>query len=447
MTRRRMLRDPRHYRRDIGDHSALAIAFRSEQPNHAGLVRMLVGALLLSLVLAALAVAAARAASPNIGIPLTPTTAAPAAGSATTVGGGALITPATTAATPTTTPGTPTTASVTPTTAGGTPTTAPTSTTPLNPGLRFSSGNVQFLPEYDSKDVLVIIDYQLAAGAKTPFTFQFRVPGNARMTGYALVDTNGSFDYDRPSPTVVQGDDWDVVTVSVPKNKPVHIEYYYDPGLDLNGERDFPIVFDPPAEFDTLTLQVQQPKRATAFTVSPGFAQTTQGNDGFTFSQESQTAVKPGLPVSAEVKYSKPDAEPSLPANGSVGGSTSGSPATGSSASSGSGGNGFLIWVLLALVAGAVGVVAYKWPRAAPAPARGPVRQGAPRPAAPSRPRASSQRRPSASVTNPATSRSGGRRPADDEDAAEVRFCTQCGTSFSDTDRFCSQCGEERIGE
>lgn len=394
-------------RRDEAGMSALAIAMGTETRGTPRFLRAFVGALLLSLVLAALAVGAAQAGSsaPNIGIPLTPTTVAATA-------------------TPTTAAG----ASATPTTALG----APAATSPLNPGLRFTKGTVQFLPEYDSMEVLVIIDYALLAGAKTPFTFQFRVPGNARMTGYALVDANGSFDYSRPAPTVTQGDVWDVVTVVVPKFKPVHIEYYYDPGLSQNGQRDFAVVFDPPAVIDQLTLQVQEPRRATGFAVSPGFAQTTQGSDGFAFREESRSAVQPGQPTIAKVSYAKPDAQPSLPpasGTGSIAGGSSSASTPG--AGGGSGGSSYLLWVLLAAAAAVAGIVAYRLPARRPAAATSRAAHVSGRTRAIQAPVSPSRRAPQKDLET-----AGGSQ----------RFCTECGESFVSTDRFCRQCGQEREG-
>lgn len=439
-------------RRDAAGPSALAIAMSAETRGPQLLIRALMGALLLSLALAALAVGAAHAASsaPNIGIPLTPTTVAPG-GAPTTAATAAGVTPTTTAAgaaTPATTPATP----IIPTSAQG----APAATTPLNPGLRFTQGAVQFRPEYDSADVLVIIDYQLVPGAKTPFTFQFRVPANARMTGYALVDTNGSFDYSRPAPTVVQGDEWDVVSVAVPKNKPVHIEYYYDPGLVLSGQREFPVVFDPPAVIDQLTLEVQEPRRATEFVVSPGFAQTTQGSDGFTFRDESRTGVQPGQPITAKVSYGKPDANPSVPPASGTGGANS---AGGSTASGRSGGSGYLVWVLLAAAVVVVGIVAYRLPSWRPRVASSRPAQATSRARVavqPSRPSRSSGAAPRASTRpprTPASAAGSGRRVAPAPRPLDLktpegsqRFCTQCGDTFAPTDRFCGQCGQGREG-
>jgi len=439
-------------RREVADLSALAIAMTTETRGPQILIRVLMGALLLSLALAALAVGAAQAASsaPNIGIPLTPTTVAP---------GGAPTTAAPAAGVTSTATGAETTNSTTAVAAGTTPLTttqgAPAATTPLNPGLRFTQGTVQFLPEYDSTDMLVIIDYQLPADVKTPFTFQFRVPANARMTGYALVDTNGSFDYSRPAPTVVQGDEWDLVSVAVPKNKPVHIEYYYDPGLVLSGQRDFPVVYDPPAAIDQLTLQVQEPRRAMGFAVSPGFAQTTQGSDGFAFREESRTGVQPGQPIAARVAYGKPDANPSLPPASGTGGANS---AGGSAASGGSGGSGYLLWVLLAAVAAVAGIVAYRMPSRRPALATSTSAQSAGRarvavrPSRPPRPSGAPPRASSRPARRPTSAAGSGEvapapRPHDLETAAGAqRFCTQCGDTFAPADRFCSQCGQEREG-
>ena len=89
---------------------------------------------------------------------------------------------------------------------------------------------------------------------------------------------------------------------------------------------------------DTLTLQVQEPRRATGFAVSPGFAQTTQGGDGFTFREESRAAVQPGMPVAAQVAYAKPDANPSLPTASCTGWATGGANSAGRSAANGGSG-------------------------------------------------------------------------------------------------------------
>lgn len=459
-------------RRDAAGPSALAIAMSTKTRGPQLLIRVLMGALLLSLALAALAVGAAQAASsaPNIGIPLTPTTVAPG-GAPTTVTTAAEVTPTTAAGTvtqSTTGPATPTTAAAataTPTSAPAgtaTPTTAlgaPAATTPLNPGLRFTQGTVQFSPEYDSTDVLVIIDYQLPPDAKIPFTFQFRVPGEARMTGYSLIDTNGAFDYDRPAPTVVQGEEWDVVSVVVPKAKPVHLEYYYDPGLSLSGQREFPVVFDPPATFDRLTLEIQEPRRATGFVVSPGFGQITQGNEGFTLHAESRSGVQPGQPITAKVSYGKPDAEPSLPPASGTGAAAGGSSSAGTPAAGGGGGNGYLLWVVLAAAVAVVGIVVYRLPARRPASANSHSAQATGRtratparvqPSHPSQSGAVSRAatRPRMSAATAGTGRRApGSQPDDLQTAAGAQqFCTQCGDSFASTGRFCGQCGQEREG-
>lgn len=246
--------------------------------------------------------------------------------------------------------------------------------------------------------------------------------------------------------------------MAVPKSRPVHIEYYYDPGLSLAGPRDFPVIYDPPAVIDQLTLQVQQPSRATAFAVSPGFAQITQGSDGFTFREESRAAVQPGQPITAQVAYGKPDANPSLPPAGGAGGATGGSNSAGpSAAGGGSGGSGYLLWVLLAAVAAVAGLVAYRMPSRRPAtaisrPAQTGSRAGAaappPRPSRSGGAARSSTRPPRTSASVAGSGRVKPALPSHDLETAGglQRFCTQCGHTFSSTDRFCSQCGQGREG-
>lgn len=286
----------------------------------------------------------------------------------------------------------------------------------LPAGVRFPQGTIQIMPEFDSQDVLVISDYQLPADVKVPFDFQFRVPKGARMTGYALIDANGGFDYNRPAPKLTPGTgDWDVVEAVVPRNQAVHIEYYYNPGLVTTAKRDFSIVFEVPAVVDQLTFSVQQPTRATGFKVTPPLS--SQGQDGFGLTASSTTVsdVQPGELLKAQVAYEKPDANPSQPASSAPG--TPG-PSAQTEASS-----NYLLWLVVAMIVGVGGFAAYRMLTRRPAPAGAGGR----------------------TVVQPRTTREPGRTPRRTP-AGGQRFCTGCGDPFNEDDRFCSQCGEGRQG-
>ena len=358
----------------------------------------------------------------NVGIPIDPSaatsTTTPSAATSTTTPSA----PTTTASTATTQPGSSAETTAAPD-AGGTLLHPPLADFPgLTENVRFPQANVQILPEYDSQDVLVIIDYQLPPDVKVPLTFQFRAPKGARMTGYALLDAKGGFEYDRPTPKVTPGNsDWDLVEAVVPRNQPVHIEYYYNPGVVTNGARDFSVLFESPATIDQLTFSVQQPKGATGFTLTPPLS--GQGQDGFglTASSTSVSGVKPGDLLKVQVAYQKANAEPSVPAGAEP-------EASGETAAT----TNYLLWLVLAMVVGVGGFATYRMLTSrTPGPASSVGHGGG------SRPRgggSSGRRGPAAARTGAAARRSTGGQ----------RFCTECGTAFTEDDRFCSGCGEER---
>ncbi len=288
----------------------------------------------------------------------------------------------------------------------------------LNPGLTFPDASVQFLPEYDTPDgeVLVIINYQLPQGVKLPLNYQFRIPHNARLTGYALLDSQGNFDYNRPTPQVTPGTEWDLVSAQVPRDQPVHIEYYYKPsGLDPTGARSFVADYEAPAALDTLTVAVQQPARATDFVLTPPFGQSSPDAEGLTVFTTTAAKVTPGEHARVQVAYNKPDANPTKS-------SATDSPQTQAS-------QNYLVWLLIAMVVGVAGFVAYRMisNRRTPAVAGGGRATGGGSRTGSSK-AASTARKGKAAA--PAT--------------GPQRFCTNCGAKLTKNDRFCPQCGQER---
>ncbi len=296
----------------------------------------------------------------------------------------------------------------------------------LMPGLQFPQASVAFMPEYDSQDVLVIIDYQLPSDAKIPFTFRFRIPRGARMSSYALAKQNGDFDHDGllPPKTIAGSTgEWDTVEFQVPRNQPIHLEYYYNPGLNTAGKRDFPIVFESPATIDRFTISVQQPARASGFTLAPPLAQQGQDGFGMTASSSSLVDLKPGEIVKMQVAYVKPDANPSVLAEGAEPSATAQTAAS----------TNYLLWLFAALVVGVGGVVAYRTLGSRSAHASAHSRTGQPQ-------RSVRTATPNRTSVRRAT---GARRPPSAQPSRQA-FCTQCGKALAQDDRFCGGCGEER---
>lgn len=315
----------------------------------------------------------------------------------------------------TTAPPVTTTANATAATSGGTAaapggagvTSAPSDWQPLNPGITPAEILVQVWPEYDttSTEVLVLVTLTVPDSVPLPFTFKYAVPQGAKVTGFAMVAPNGDFDYNRPNPQFSDGGaDWDLVTVTVPTYREIHLEYYYSPGIAASGAKKFAVVFISPADAPKLTESVQQPLRSTAFVVDPPGVDGSPDAEGFSYKTETFANVKDGDRVRLDVSYTKSDTDPSKPAGGAA---TPGQTQS----------TRWFIILLIALVVVVAGLVIYRlFFRKGPKPSG---RQSRPR-------------------------QSGGAGQSSGAGSGPSRFCTQCGGKLTKRDRFCPECGNER---
>jgi len=362
------------------------------------------GAMVALLVWASGASAQETTTTTGVGIPLVTTTSSPTTTSgATATTAGATATPA--GATDTTTD-----AAATPGGVGVTP--APSDWAPLNPGISPTEILVRVWPEYDttSTEVLMLVNLTVPDTVPLPFTFKYAVPKGARVTGFAMVAPDGSFDYNRPNPQFSSGgDDWDLVTVTVPTYRQIHLEYYYNPGLAASGAKEFSVVFISPADTPLLTLAVQQPLRSTAFSIDPPGVDGGTDAEGFAYKTLTFSNVKDGDRVRVDVSYTKDDTDPSK---------ASGAPTSPSQSQS----TRWFIILLVVLVVVVAGLVVYRlFFRNDQKPSGG---KGRP----------------------PQSGRMGqsGTGQSGSGASGPSRFCTQCGAKLTKRDRFCPQCGNER---
>lgn len=280
---------------------------------------------------------------------------------------------------------------------------APEGYEPLNPGLTLPEMQVQVWPEYDTGDVLVLLDVFLPETTTFPFTFSYYVPKGARNTGIAEINEAGEFVYSM-TPDLTPGEQMDSVTLEVPKYNQLRLEYYYDPGVSATGTRSFPVEIWLPADVANLSVSFRQPLRSTGFAVEPALSQSGTDSEGFNYVGESFSGVEAGARISADVTYAKEDADPS------VGEQDAGPGGDGSG-----GGVNYFLWAAIAIAVGVLAVAGYQLG----------VR------------RASSASSPGSGSGK--TGRSGG-----SAGGGPARFCTECGTKLSKRDRFCSECGAPR---
>jgi hypothetical protein len=273
---------------------------------------------------------------------------------------------------------------------------------------------LQLWPEYDDPGLLVIFSGDFTDTTGFPREVAFPLPAGAR----GIQATERQADGRLISQT------WQIVDGKLMYTLPgpgFHVEYYVDrpPSGD---QREINYSFLAPYAIDALDIRVQQPARATDFSMTPPPQSSTVEADGLTYSTLQKTNLKPGDKLDLALRYKKTDQSPSRPAS-AVAAPTPVVPAAQPEAapiqerSSAS----WLPWALIIIgLAGLAAAGAYWFTRGRTSAASG----------------APAQRARPTHATPPAPS-----VRTSDEGAA---FCTQCGRPFRPEDRFCANCGAPR---
>jgi hypothetical protein len=320
----------------------------------------------------------------------------------------------------------------------------PAGQVPLNVGWKTDQMDVRVMPEYDQKAVLVIMGFSLPAYVSLPATLKFAVPAGAKIAGIGEVDPNGNFTYNYTTsyPPVEPGAEWDVATIEVKNYRQLQIDYYYDPGLPQGaGQRSFPLLAQMPMDAGTLLLHVQQPARATDFTVQPAMQGSGQAEDGFTYAVAAYPDVKAGSTLGHVVSYYKPD-----------GGLSTDSAQSGTTQVNT---NTVLLVAILIIVVFIGGIVVYrlyfKSPKADPKKgrAKGPRSQAAtPPPATTKQQRQGTKPAAPAKTTTPKAAAAAdaptSTYPATEQGDSVVEYCNACGEELTTNSPFCPNCGEAR---
>lgn len=179
--------------------------------------------------------------------------------------------------------------------------------------LRIQQLRVQVMPEFDDPRVLVIVQGRLNGDSSSfPREITFFVPAGAQINQMAAMNvTTGQTTpqvYDTlPHPTDSR---WTAVSYTL-DNAHFFYEFYYNP-LPNNANKQFTYVFNTPLPVDDLQIEVQQPKTAENFTLTPVASSRRVDNFGLTIHQTDSGPVAAGADVSVGVSYRKSDTTPSV---------------------------------------------------------------------------------------------------------------------------------------
>ena len=282
--------------------------------------------------------------------------------------------------------------------------------------LTINKMRVQVQPEYDESRVLVIYQGDFTGPTDLSRKVEFKVPKGSDMQQVCGLRKPQDEHLCQLYETSQQ-DDGVLLTYTLPV-KDFYFELYYNP-IQGNGQRDIDFVLPATYQVGTVDIEVQEPKRATDFKLTPETSTVGNTSEGFKSYRYTYSNVGPGKGLPVKISYNRPDSNPSVAKK--VGNSNSAA-STGADANS----------LVLLVIAGAVIVVGlYFFLRRSPGrPA--PAMSYASRSGRLASPQATYGSRPAGAPSRP----NPGQAPK-----AGGRFCTSCGRPATPGDAFCGTCG------
>ncbi len=181
---------------------------------------------------------------------------------------------------------------------------------------RLAQLKISIWPEYDQQPshaqpiVLVLMQATLADKSNLPRQVSVLIPSDAEFFVATWENPDGSLAPEQPVQQVKQDDGLTRVTFTTTQPK-FWVEYYHN-ALRGAPDKTMDFSFKALAPVDELTLEFQQPARATNFAVTSGAPNTRQGTDGFKYFSTNPASLAAGQTVAAQIKYTKTDLNPSV---------------------------------------------------------------------------------------------------------------------------------------
>lgn len=277
---------------------------------------------------------------------------------------------------------------------------------------RLAQLQISIWPEYDQPSILVLLDGTLADQSGLPRDVSILIPTGAELFVTTSANPDGSLAPEVSSKSTDLGDGFTRVTFTVSQPK-FRVEYYHNL---LRGAPDktFDFVYKAMSGVDQVTLEIQQPLRATNFAVTPATQTSRTASDGFKYFILQFSNIAANQTISAQAKYTKADNNPSVQPQ------TSQPPAPVTTSAPVADSTSTIFVLVGVVIVGLAGVIGFfLWQQRA---------------------RESETSAPRKSAKQFQRER---RRARGTEKSASV-FCTQCGNPLNADDNFCPKCGAKR---
>lgn len=188
-----------------------------------------------------------------------------------------------------------------------------------NEPMELKNLNVSVWPEYDDPRVLVILEGTFVNTSNAPYSgpVKWNIPDAGEIeVGMACEIVNGGGHSCQPYQQTKKGE-WIELTCKTTKSikpgeeYPVFLEYYYNP-LEGAVDKKFNFPYQPSYNIQALSIAVQQPLKASNFSVTPPANSTNVDQGGFTVHNYLFSNQTPKDKISLNIAYTKNDPAPSV---------------------------------------------------------------------------------------------------------------------------------------
>lgn len=156
-------------------------------------------------------------------------------------------------------------------------------------------------PEYDDPRVLIMFRGEISPRNALPTQVTLPIPRDAEIIGAGMVSEQNELLLHPYNITPAETHDRLELTLPVPH---FFLELYYDP-FGAEAERQFTYTFSLPYAVERLEVDIQKPRHASDFTLTPASMRQTTDDQGLTYHLFSYRDLRPHEVVRFTVTYTK----------------------------------------------------------------------------------------------------------------------------------------------
>src|SRR5712692_1694458 len=165
-------------------------------------------------------------------------------------------------------------------------------------------------PEYDDPRVLIMLRGEMTPRQAFPASITLPLPKGAEIIGAGMISEQNELLLHPHE--VLPGDTQDSLQLNLPVPR-FFLEFYYNPLAASRAEKRFTYTMPTPYPIELLEVDIQQPLKATNFTLDPAPMERLTDNQGFTYHQFAYRDIGKGQPQTFTISYTKTVPTPSVP--------------------------------------------------------------------------------------------------------------------------------------